>query len=105
MSMSTRRAILRELHQRHQATGNGYTRPAEIAGFGKEPARYQQAVNALLQERLINGTKDQEGRLAIAINDQRRDDVRRELRPWFARPAAWLGAVVLIAAVVAAMLL
>lgn len=105
MLMSPRKTILRELHRKHVATGNGYTRPADISGFGREPARYQQAVNALLQERLINGTKDEEGRLAIAINDQRKADVQRELRPWFARPGAWVVAAVAVLAVLAGTLL
>lgn len=95
--MSTRRTILREL-SRNGHEGNGYTRPASIAGFAGQPARYQAAVNELLQERLINGTKDHEGRLAIAINHQRMDDVRRELRPFWLRPVAWVGLLAIVAA-------
>jgi len=94
MLMSPRRTILRELsRQNGEATANGYTRPANIAGFAEKPARFQAAVNELLQERLINGTKDEEGRLAIAINAQRLKDVRRELRAWWQRPATWIVAV------------
>lgn len=95
--MSTRRTILREL-SRNGHEGNGFTRPANIAGFAGQPARYQAAVNTLLQERLINGTKDEEGRLAIAINHQRIADVRRELRPFWMRPVMWLTIVALAAA-------
>ena len=98
--MTTRRTILRELSRRHQQEAGAYTRPGSIAGFAEQPTRFQNAVNALLQERLINGTKDGDGRLAIALNQQRMDDVRRELRPWFARPAGILLAVVAVAAIV-----
>jgi hypothetical protein len=98
--MSARRIILRELSKRHAEGGNGYTRPGAIAGFEEQPGRYQEAVNKLLQERLINGTKDAEGRLAIAINTHRLADVQKELRPWYARAATWvvaLGAAVAVA--------
>ena len=94
--MSTRRAILREL-SRNGHQGNGFTRPGNLAGFSSKPDRYQAAVNQLLQERLINGTKDEDGRLAIALNEHRLDDVRRELRPLWARPAVLLGVLVVIA--------
>jgi hypothetical protein len=99
--MTTRRTILRELSRRHQQEAGAYTRPGTIAGYDQQPTRFQNAVNALLQERLINGTKDGDGRLAIALNVQRIDDVNRELRPWFTRPAGILLAVVAIAAIVA----
>jgi hypothetical protein len=91
--MSPRRTILRELSRQNGEATNVYTRPASIAGFAEKPARFQAAVNELLQERLINGTKDEEGRLAIAINAQRLKDVRRELRAWWQRPATWVVAV------------
>lgn len=97
--MSARTTILRELRRLHQNGAARYTRPASIGGFAEKPSRYQEAVNRLLQERLINGTKDEEGRLAIALNEHRLADVRKELRPWFARPATWL--VVAAAALVA----
>jgi hypothetical protein len=99
--MSTRKLILRELRRRHEQEAGAYTRPGNIAGFTERPERFQNAVNALLQERLINGTKDGDGRLAIALNTQRMDDVRRELRPWFARPGGILLALIAIAAIVA----
>lgn len=102
--MSPRRTILRELSQRHQNGAGGYTRPGAIAGFTDRPARYQEAVNQLLQERLINGTKDDEGRLAIALNEHRLADVRKELRPWFARPATVMAAVAAIAIIVVGIL-
>lgn len=102
--MTTRRAILREL-SRNGHNGNGFTRPGNLTGFAAKPERFQAAVNQLLQERLINGTKDEDGRLAIAINEHRMDDVRRELRPVWTRPAAWLAFIVLIAAAAAFTLL
>lgn len=102
--MSTRRTILREL-SRNGHNGNGFTRPGSLSGFASKPERYQAAVNQLLQERLINGTKDEDGRLAIAINEHRLDDVRREIRPLWTRPVAWLGVLVVIAAAAAVTLL
>jgi hypothetical protein len=81
-----------------------YTRPADIGGFTARPERFQAAVNTLLQERLINGTKDSEGRLAIAINQHRQDAVRRELRPWYASPIAWLAGLGAAVAVLAILL-
>ena len=62
-----------------------------MPGFGKQPSRYQEAVNGLLNERLIDGKKDEEGRMAIALNPHRLATVQKELRPWFARPTIWLG--------------
>jgi hypothetical protein len=94
MLMSPRRTILRELSRSDAQASNGYTRPASITGFAEKPARFQAAVNELLQERLINGTKDEEGRLAIAINTQRIQDVKRELRAWWQRPSTWVVAFV-----------
>ncbi len=82
----------------------GYTRPGGIAGFDARPARYQAAVNELLQERLINGTKDPEGRLAIALNEHRLADVVKELRPVYARPGAWVAFLIVVAAVAGVMI-
>lgn len=98
--MSARRTILRELRKRQDEGTDRYMRPASIPGFAERPGRYQDAVNRLLQERLINGTKDEEGRLAITLNAHRIGDVHKELRPWFARPATWM--VIVLMAVVAA---
>jgi hypothetical protein len=100
--MSARRTILRELSARHEKDGGNYTRPDTITGFTQNRERFQAAVNELLQERLINGTKDAEGRLAIALNAHRLADVRKELRPWYARPFAWMGAGAAGTAVIAA---
>jgi hypothetical protein len=97
--MSARRTILREL-SRTSAAGS-VVRPATISGFDANPARFQAAVNALLQERLINGTKDTEGRLAIGLNEQRLADVRKELRPVWAHPVLWLALVVVAVGAVA----
>ena len=61
-----------------------------MPGFGQQPSKYQEAVNGLLNERLIEGKKDDEGRMAIALNPHRIATVRKELRPWFLRPVIWL---------------
>jgi len=90
-NVSPRKTILRELDQLHSDEGNGrYARPSSLPGFGTQPSRYQEAVNGLLSERLIDGKKDDEGHMAIALNPHRLDTVRKELRPWFARPVLWL---------------
>jgi hypothetical protein len=102
--MSTRRIVLRDLASRHESGNGGYTRPMHIPGFSKQPARYQAAINALLQERLINGTKDGDGHLAIAVNTQRLADVRKELRSWYTRAALLaVGLSAVLAAVVFAL--
>ncbi len=76
-----------------------YTRPPEITGFAREPDKYQKAVNQLLSDRLIEGRKDEEGRMAIAINEHKMAEVRRELRPVWANPLLWAGlAAVAVAA-------
>ncbi len=75
-----------------------------MPGFGEQPSKFQEAVNGLLNERLIDGKKDGEGRMAIAINPHRLDTVRKELRPWFARPILWLGVFALGVAVGAVLL-
>jgi hypothetical protein len=87
-TMSPKKTILKTLSKEYQSSGPGtLTRPAAIPGFGEKPEKFQQAVNALLQERLIEGMKDPDGHMAIAINSQRMGDVKRELRPLWFRPA------------------
>lgn len=103
--MSPRRTILRELRKRRDEDAVRYTRPATISGFSQNPGRYQEAINRLLQERLINGTKDDDGRLTIALNEHRLADVSKELRAWFARPAAWMAAVLAIVIIAVGMAL
>jgi hypothetical protein len=100
--MSARRTILRELSQRHQRGETGYLRPATIDGFTAQPSRYQEAVNRLLQERLINGTKDEDGRLAIGLNAHRIDAVQKELRPVYARATVWFAGMIVIAVMLVA---
>ncbi|MCI0435967.1 MAG: hypothetical protein L0271_20360 [Gemmatimonadetes bacterium] len=101
--MSPRRTILRELNRRMYAGEETYMRPAAIRGFDGNPSGYQEAVNTLLRDQLINGRKDDDGRLAIALNERRLPEVHRELRPIWARPVLWLallavsaGAVVVV---------
>lgn len=96
--MSPRKTILRELSRQYeQSSGETLTRPAEIQGFGKNPEKYQKAVNKLLQDRLIEGRKDGEGHMALTLNGHRLGEVERELRPLWARPTLW--AVVILTAV------
>ena len=96
--MSPRKTILKELTQSQSGSSTTYTRPSSISGFSEAPDKYQKAVNELLQARLVEGRKDDEGHMAIAINEHRIEDVKRELRPMWARPSVWaviaiLGAV------------
>jgi len=92
--MSPRKTILRELDQLPIDEGSvKYARPSAMPGFGKQPSKYHEAVNGLLKERLIDGKKDDEGHLAISLNSHRLAAVRKEIRPWFARPSVWLGAI------------
>ena len=95
--MSPKKAILKTLTAQYQTAGPGVlTRPASIPGFGEKPDKYQQAVNALLQERLIEGTKDPEGRMAITLNAHNIGQVKKELRPFWFHPA-FLAAMGLLA--------
>ncbi len=96
--MSPTKTILRTLQRAHASSqGTAFVRPATIPGFDAAPERFQRAVNELLKERLIEGRKDEEGRMAVALNAQRLADVRRVLRPAWAHPALW--AAVAVAAV------
>jgi hypothetical protein len=94
--MTPKKTILRALSRSYDPSGGAsHVRPATIAGFAAEPERYQRAVNELLRARLIEGRKDDEGHMAIALNAQRMDDVRRQLRPAWAHPAIWAAALLL----------
>jgi hypothetical protein len=98
--MSPRKRILRELSRARGESGSAYTRPSTIPGFSRAPDRYQRAVNELLKDRLLEGRPDEEGRMAIAINEHKMDHVRRELRPFWARPALWAAVMVAVATAV-----
>ncbi len=95
--MSPRKTILREL-SRTETGRDAYARPASIRGFQDAPEKYQKAVNELLSDRLLEGRKDEDGHMTIAINEHRLAEVKRELRPVWARPSVWV-VIVLIAAV------
>ncbi len=97
--MSPRKTILRELSRAHEQGGEraSFSRPSTISGFADEPDKYQKAVNELLRSRLVEGRKDDEGHMTIALNSRRLQDVRRELRPIWARPSVWTVMAILIA--------
>jgi hypothetical protein len=98
--MSPRKTILRELSRTFEQRGDkALTRPARIPGFQNEPDRFQKAVNRLLQERLVEGRKDDEGYMALALNGHRLPDVARELRPAWTRPVVWATVVLVMIAV------
>ena len=91
--MSPKKAILRELSRQYEANDGQYTRPGSIPGFSQQPEKYQKAVNELLSARLVSGHKDEEGHMAIALNNNRLKEVKRELRPVWAHPAVWVAVV------------
>ena len=92
--MSPRKTILREVSRAASGPSRTYVRPDTIPGFQAEPRKYQMAVNELLSDRLLEGRKDEEGHMAIKINEHRREDVEKELRPVWARPTLWMVVVV-----------
>ncbi len=96
--MSPRKTILRELSRAQTRSGSSHTRPSAIAGFSDNPEKYQKAVNELLQARLVEGRRDDEGHMAISLNERRITEVQRELRPMWARPAVW-ATIAVVAAV------
>jgi hypothetical protein len=91
--MSPKKAILRTL-----SGGGRQVRPPTIPGYTEHPERYQAAVNELLQARLVEGRKDADGHMTLALNEHRRQDVERMLRPLWARPAVWAVLATLLAA-------
>ncbi len=97
--MSPKKAILRELSRAHDQADEGpsHRRPSTISGFGDDPEKYQRAVNELLKSRLVEGRKDDDGHMTIALNAHRIEDVRREIRPIWARPTIWAAIAVVIA--------
>jgi hypothetical protein len=96
--MSPKKTILKTLsNQAEKEEGPAPVRPSTIPGFQDAPEKYQQTINALLKERLIEGVKDPDGHMAISLNAYRAKDVQRALRPFWAHPAI-LGLLVLFAA-------
>ena len=102
--MTPRKTILREVARAASGSAPSYIRPAAIPGFEHEPEKYQKAVNQLLRDRLLEGGQDEDGRMAIALNEHRRHDVEKELRPVWARPTVWAVVVASVVAVVGAVL-
>lgn len=88
--MSPRKTILRELARAEAGSGTHYLRPSTLPGYEQEPEKFQKAVNQLLSDRLLEGRKDDEGRMAIAINQHRRKDVEKEIKPVWANPLLWI---------------
>ncbi len=95
--MSPKKRILRELALVHEpGTTFSFVRPADIPGYAEKPERFQGAVNELLKDRLIEGRTDAEGRMSIGLNEHRMDEVRRTLRPVWARPAVWAAVAIVV---------
>ncbi len=86
--MSPKKTILRTLSKQQNGDGTpSAIHPSTIPGFQQDPARYQETINVLLKDRLIEGSKGGDGRMAISLNTHRQKDVRRVLRPIWAHPA------------------
>ena len=86
--MSPKKAVLKALSASLDENGpESLVRPATIPGFDQAPEKYQKTINLLLKDRLIEGMKDEEGHMALAINTHRIREVQRELRPVWAHPA------------------
>lgn len=86
--MSPKKSILRALSQKERENGSGtYLRPSAIPGFQQAPEKYQQTINALLRDRLIEGVKDSDGYMAISLNSHREKEIRKVLRPLWTHPA------------------
>jgi hypothetical protein len=99
--MTPRKKILKTLSREHEKIGEPvFIRPGEINGFSENTAKFQRAVNELLKDRLIDGAKDEEGRMAVALNPHNLDGVRKELRPLWAKPGIWAMATVVVAVLV-----
>lgn len=97
--MSPKKTILRALSERQTGEGSvNLVRPSTIPGFQRAPEKYHQTINALLKDRLIEGTKDGEGYLAISLNSHRAGEIRKILRPIWVHPAV-LALLALFAAV------
>ncbi|NNM05621.1 MAG: hypothetical protein HKO65_11090 [Gemmatimonadetes bacterium] len=97
--MSPKKTILKTLAK--QVNGDGTPapiHPSAIPGFQQAPGKYQETINALLKDRLIEGNKSADGRMAISLNSHKEKDVRRVLRPLWAHPAV-LASLALSAAV------
>ncbi len=96
--MSPKKTILKTLSDLQSEGGSPRPiHPSTIPGFQADPGRYQQTINSLLKERLIEGTKDAEGRMAISLNAHREKEVKKMLRPVWANPIVMALAVVTMA--------
>ena len=85
--MTAKKAILKALSDHQKGTDRSTpVRPSTLPGFQDAPEKYQQTINALLKDRLIEGVKDSEGRMAISLNAHRDRDVQKVLRPVWAHP-------------------
>ena len=86
--MSPKKTVLKALSERFSQDGpETLVRPATIPGFQDAPEKYQKTINDLLKDRLIEGMKDPEGHMALALNAHRMREVKKMLRPVWAHPA------------------
>ena len=96
--MTSKKVILKALSEKQKGSEpDTPIRPSTLPGFKDAPEKYQQTINILLKDRLIEGVKDPEGHMAISLNAHRARDVEKVLRPVWAHPAV-LGLLCLSAA-------
>jgi len=98
--MSPKKRILSELRSALDRSPEAvHVRPPSLPGFAADPEGYQTAVNDLLRLRLVEGRRDAAGHMTIALNEHRRADIERMLRPVWTRASLWaVGATLLAAA-------
>ena len=96
--MSPKKAILQALQGASSSSAApSPVRPPSIPGYADRPERFQRAVNELLQARLVEGRKDADGHMTIALNQHRREEIERILRPLWTRPGVWAGVAAVVA--------
>ncbi len=108
--MNYRKAILRELYKFYEDKGpNNFAVAHTLKAFSPGNKKFLTAVNQLLEERLINGSKvplyvDPDGVLAIAINPVSLVDIKRELRSWYRDPKFLIGTMIAAIGLIIALL-
>ncbi|MGI9627898.1 MAG: hypothetical protein ACR2QM_13760 [Longimicrobiales bacterium] len=95
--MTPRKTILREL----QAAGpDSFVQPSRIQGFESDSAKFRETLNELLKDRLITGSKNEDGDLVVAVNPARAKEVSRALSSPLSSPAFLIGAGIAVAVLV-----
>ena len=100
--MSNRRKILRDVKNLYDEKGpNNYVFAHQLPSFKQSDLKYLAAANQLLTEKMIlavadTSNPDGEQPIAIALNPERLEDVRKELYLWYRDPKFVIPAVVAV---------